>query len=613
MNRQRWYVAVLVAVAISGLAGAAGASVPSSPLPQGMVDLGSLDPPESGDNFANWSQAFGINDLGQVVGETGFPGSSGLHPFLWTKVGGMQNLGLPPGSDSNERSTACAINNAGEIIVSNWPDVFAWKYKLGEAQPWLQLGQFSNGGTKGNAINQKGEAAGQAWAPRLDTPAGYWNWQACKWSAGGAVVNLGMLPGNAWGSAPSSEAHAINDAGVVVGESTTPGNTDSHAVRWDAAGTITDLGAQLEPDPTKYQVWSVAFGINNNGTVVGFYSGPATGGSKHACLWTAAGDFVDLGTLPIGTYSVATAINDLGQVTGYSDNGYVDFHGPHAFRWEGGLMSDLGPLGNRYQSCSNYYYCAYSSKGYAINKFGQVAGESAGKDSSCIEFSAHAFFIDPKWPAGLQAYYPFSGNAQDVSGHGYDGQVFGATLTNQGYWGQAYSFNGIDNYIMARLDISPSQQWDVTMGAWVKAAATADSVLLGNNSVSGRAIGITGGNWSAFFGPDDGHWLQADPVVPGDWVFLAASYDQTAQTLKFYVNDKVYTKTGATLFLNDGEPYLRIGAQKDVGFGGMFFNGVIDEVFIFNGVLSDAQIAAIRTRGVPLSGKIAAILPLLLQ
>ena len=78
----------------------------------------------------------------------------------------MQDLGLPPGSNSNERTSACAINNVGEIIVTKlagclWPG----SIPSGAEQPWLQLGQFSNGSTKGNAINQKGEAAGQAWAP----------------------------------------------------------------------------------------------------------------------------------------------------------------------------------------------------------------------------------------------------------------------------------------------------------------------------------------------------------------------------------------------------------------------------------------------------------------
>lgn len=226
-------------------------------------------------------------------------------------------------------------------------------------------------------------------------------------------------------------------------------------------------------------------------------------------------------------------------------------------------------------------------------------GVSGGKDANGQGFNTHGFFTDPKWPTpGLLAYYPFEGNAQDLSGHGYGGQVFGATLT-RGYRGQAYAFNGQNNYIKAKLDISPSQQWNVTLGAWVKAATTADGIFLGNKvGGGGRALGLMGGKWSAFSHQDAGGWLQGDPVVPGTWVFLAASYDQTAKTLKFYVNDKVYTSTGDNLALDDGDPYLGIGAIFNTNTPEFFFNGAIDNVFVYNVVLSDAQIAAIRANGV---------------
>ena len=50
---------------------------------------------------------------------------------------------------------------------------------------------------------------------------------------------------------------------------------------------------------------------------------------------------------------------------------------------------------------------------------------------------------------GLVAYYPFNGNANDESGNGRDGIVFGATLTEDqaGQANSAYEFDGIDDYI----------------------------------------------------------------------------------------------------------------------------------------------------------------------
>lgn len=70
----------------------------------------------------------------------------------------------------------------------------------------------------------------------------------------------------------------------------------------------------------------------------------------------------DLGTLG-GNQSYATAINDAGQVTGTS---YTAAGVEHAFRWEGGVMTDLGTLGG-----------GTLSFGVAINGAGQVTGYSA--------------------------------------------------------------------------------------------------------------------------------------------------------------------------------------------------------------------------------------------
>ena len=50
---------------------------------------------------------------------------------------------------------------------------------------------------------------------------------------------------------------------------------------------------------------------------------------------------------------------------------------------------------------------------------------------------------------GLVAWYPFNGNADDMSGNGNDGEVFGATLCkdSKGNNDSAYNFDGVDDYI----------------------------------------------------------------------------------------------------------------------------------------------------------------------
>jgi hypothetical protein len=69
---------------------------------------------------------------------------------------------------------------------------------------------------------------------------------------------------------------------------------------------------------------------------------------------------------------------------------------------------------------------------------------------------------------GLVAYYPFSGNANDVSGNANNGTVYGATLVSDrnGVQNSAYSFNGTNNYISTNDSNSLSLNGDFSISLW---------------------------------------------------------------------------------------------------------------------------------------------------
>ena len=114
---------------------------------------------------------------------------------------------------------------------------------------------------------------------------------------------------------------------------------------------------------------SVAVAMNASGQVAG---NSETNGGGPAWQWNGT-TIKKLGTL--GYSSSATAINDVGQVTGYSTT--LDGE-QHAFVWERGMMLDLGTLGG------------ISSEGRDINRSGQVTGVS----TLAGETSSHAFLWD---------------------------------------------------------------------------------------------------------------------------------------------------------------------------------------------------------------------------
>ena len=145
-----------------------------------VVDLGTLP----GD-IASW--AYGINNAGQVVGES--HGTSRYHAFLWQN-GNMTNLGTLGGTVSY----AYGINDSGQVVgfadtSSGDQHAFLW-----------QNGTMTDlGRADASAINNIGEIAGDG------------DYYACVWQSG-AVTDLGTLPGYG-----STGANGINDSGQVVG------------------------------------------------------------------------------------------------------------------------------------------------------------------------------------------------------------------------------------------------------------------------------------------------------------------------------------------------------------------------------------------------------------
>src|SRR5580704_7045709 len=76
--------------------------------------------------------------------------------------------------------------------------------------------------------------------------------------------------------------------------------------------TITDIGTL--PGGTS----SVATAINASGEVAGYSDTDGNNDRDHAFTWTASGGLHDLGTLPGDVFSHAEAINSAGDVVGFS-------------------------------------------------------------------------------------------------------------------------------------------------------------------------------------------------------------------------------------------------------------------------------------------------------
>ena len=306
---------------------------------------------------------FGINNSGEVVGQSYTASASPIaHSFLYSG-GTLHDLGTFGGNDSG----ATAINNLGQVVgVADTTGTLAAHAFLYSGGPLMDLGTLGGTTSSANGINDSGQIVGQAFTgPTI--------FHAFLYS-GGTMSDLGTLGGN------NSEAFGINSSGQVVGISDTA--TAGHAFLYDG-GTMHDLG-------TLGGTISSALAINDSGEIVG-YADTGTA-PKHAFYYD--GTMHDLGTGG-GSASVAAAINSSGQIVGFF---YTSATVTRAFLYSGGVMTDLNTLLEPGSLATGVFLAAAS----AINDSGQIAAvdsnekaylltpSSSGKTSQTIEFGALA-------------------------------------------------------------------------------------------------------------------------------------------------------------------------------------------------------------------------------
>lgn len=192
-------------------------------------------------------------------------------------------------------------------------------------------------------------------------------------------------------------------------------------------------------------------------------------------------------------------------------------------------------------------------------------------------------------PNGLVAYYPMNGNANDFSGNDNHATVLAAFLGSDrtGYGNSAYYFDGtayLERFVPVGLPTGNSRR---TLCAWVNTFSNSLQTILGYgttapSSGSGLALDSTIG----IFGVSNDVTITHEGMI-SEWVHVCGAYDGINGLV--YLNG-VLRKSEAKTWTTTPGSALQIGRLMN---GTALFYGAIDDVRIYNRVLSQAEIRAL--------------------
>jgi probable HAF family extracellular repeat protein len=361
--------------AVLSLGAALAAPAAAQPTKYVLTDLGTLG--------GTHSAANDINNLGQVTGTSDTAsGSRAYRTAPNSVIKPADNLGTLGGASSS----AERINDSGQVAgsSSNGTNTHAFRSSANNLVIALtDLGTFDGTFSSfGSGIDSLGRVTGSAHVAGTAACFFAFSNSAFRTTAGGTVAtgdNLGTLvPSNC----RSAQGWAINDLGVVVGDSATnfTNGIPNHAFRASPGSAMVDI------HPAGAYDSSIAVDVNNAGQIVGTVTvGSGFSITAQHCYRTAPGQAIQLPANNLGNLGAAfcnaRGINADGDVVGLSSTGSA----PHAFIYTGGTMYDLNNL--------LAPTIVVLTQATGINDSGQISAQ--GWTNGLFQGALHSYRLDP--------------------------------------------------------------------------------------------------------------------------------------------------------------------------------------------------------------------------
>lgn len=190
----------------------------------------------------------------------------------------------------------------------------------------------------------------------------------------------------------------------------------------------------------------------------------------------------------------------------------------------------------------------------------------------------------------------------DASGKSNNGRLFGALVSETGKLGSSIRFNGSTNYIEVPFSNTLNTSIFSTC-SWVNlngGRSTNRSLISNRDGISplkGFSIFASNGEtWDFYTGDGNSTWsiLKGPTVSYYKWQYICATFNGNTKIL--YIDGVAVASAVGNMVLNTTRP-LRIGASANETTASLFFNGLIDEVAVWDRSLSASEIRELYRRG----------------
>ncbi len=195
--------------------------------------------------------------------------------------------------------------------------------------------------------------------------------------------------------------------------------------------------------------------------------------------------------------------------------------------------------------------------------------------------------------------------ASDSSGNRHDGTLEGNTQWVAGVLDGGLQFAGVPDRVVVPYSAQLNPTDAFTVSLWTNVAPGSSGY---RSPITSRDERLTGGgqsgyiiyagsnnNWQFWIGTGTGWSTAAGTAVQnGEWTHVAVTYVPGDQ--KIYINGALAGQATGTMSANT-QQYLAIGAGRtDYAQGDYFFVGKIDDVRVYNNVLSATEIGRLAAR-----------------